>query len=178
MRTEQLTLFKQPVISRKLDDHLIVPKKIETFMPEIVPNKYIIHPTGGWHLFHKEAPTGSIYTQPIWPFITTNSRPNKVKIVTTYFSDSTNYMMVSLVDKNHPKTCPKMMHVIVAKAYIWNKDPKKYYQVSHKGDDKCNYLPDNLEWKTGSGNHTGQKNKRFSSREEDYIFAKSRGFIL
>ena len=36
MRDEQLTLFKQPVISRKLDDQLLVPKKIETFMPEIV----------------------------------------------------------------------------------------------------------------------------------------------
>jgi len=179
MRTEQLTLFKQPVISRKLDDHLIVPKKIETFMPEIVPGKYIIHPTGGLHLFHKQAPKGSIYTKPIWPFITSNGRHNEVKKVATYFSDSTNYMMVSLLDKNHlPPTCPKMMHVIVARAYIENKDPEKYYQVSHKGDDKCNYLPDNLEWKTGSGNHKGKKNKRFSSREEDYIFAKSRGFIL
>ena len=43
MNGEQLTLFKQPVISRKLDDHLLVPKKIETFMPEIVPGKYIIY---------------------------------------------------------------------------------------------------------------------------------------
>jgi hypothetical protein len=184
MNGEQLTLFKQPVISRKLDDHLLVPKKIETFMPEIVPGKYIIYPTGGWHLFHKQAPKGSIYTKPIWPFITTNSGHNKVKKVATYFSDSTNYMMVSLLDKNHldknhlPTTCPKMMHVIVARAYIENKDPEKYYQVAHKGDDKCNYLPENLEWKTGSGNHTGKKNKRISSREEDYLFAKSRGFIL
>lgn len=177
MRNEQLTLFKQPVISRKLDNRLLVPKKIETFMPEIVPNKYIIYATGGWHLFHKEAPTGSIYAQPIWPFITTNSRYNKVKRVTTYFSDSTSYMMVSIDDKNYTG-CPKMMHVIVAKAYIWNADPEKYYQVSHKRDDKCNYLPDNLEWKTGSGNHTGKKNKRSSSRREDYLFAKSRGFIL
>ncbi len=177
MNGEQLTLFKQPVISRKLDDHLLVPKKIETFMPEIVPGKYIIYPTGGWHLFHKQAPKGSIYTKPIWPFITTNSGHNKVKRVTTYFSDSTSYMMVSIDDENYTG-CPKMMHVIVAKAYIWNIDPKKYYQVSHKGDDKCNYLPENLEWKTGSGNHTGKKNKRISSREEDYLFAKSRGFIL
>ena len=63
MRTEQLTLFKQPVISRKLDDQLLVPKKIETFMPEIVPNKYVIYPTGGLHLFHKQAPKDSIYAK-------------------------------------------------------------------------------------------------------------------
>ena len=178
MRNEQLTLFEQPVISRTLDNHLLVPKKLETFMPEIVPDKYIIYPTGGLHLFHKHAPKGSIYTKPIWPFITSSSGHNKVKRVAIYFSDATNYMMVSLVDKNHPQTCPKMLHVIVANAYVWNADPIKYYQVSHKGDDKCNYLPENLEWKTGSGNHTGKKNKRISSREEDYLFAKARGFIL
>jgi hypothetical protein len=137
MYGEQLTLFKQPIVSKKLDNHLLVPKKIETFMPEIKPNKYIIYPTGGWHFFCKEAPTGSIYTQPIWPFITTNSGYNKVKRVTTYFSDSTSYMMVSIDDENY-KGCPKMMHVIVAKAYVGNIDPKKYYQVSHKGNDKCN----------------------------------------
>ena len=176
MHRDQLTLFEQPIVSRKLDNHLLVPKKIETFMPEIVPNKYTIYPTGGWHLFHEEAPTGSIYAQPIWPFITTNSN-NKVRRLSIYFSDSTNYMMGSVDDENN-KNVPKMMHVIVAKAYIWNADPEKYYQVSHKKDDKCNYLPDNLEWKTGSGNHTGKKNKRSSSRREDYLFAKSRGFIL
>ena len=86
-------------------------------------------------------------------------------------------MMVSIDDENYPG-CPKMMHIIVAKAYIWNADPTKYYQVSHKRDDRCNYLPENLEWKTGSGNHTGKKNKRISSRREDYQFAKSNGFIL
>ena len=183
MHRDQLTLFEQPIVSRKLDNHLLVPKKIETFMPEIEPDKYVIYPTGGYHLFHEEAPTGSIYTQPIWPFITTNSN-NKVIRLSIYFSDSTNYMMVSVMEdgKNiygrYGVTVPKMMHVLVAKAYIWNADPKKYYQVAHKGDDKCNYLPDNLEWKTGSGNHTGKKNKRISSRREDYLFAKSRGFIL
>ena len=181
MQGKQLTLFKQPIVSRKLDNHLLVPKKIETFMPEIESNKYVIYPTGGKHLFHKEAPTGSIYTQPIWPFITYLTRNNKVARLSIYFSDSTNYMMVSVMENGVADgrfTVPKMMHVIVAKAYIWNADPEKYYQVAHKGDDKCNYLPDNLEWKTGSGNHMGKKNKRTSSREEDYLFAKSRGFIL
>ena len=177
MRNEQLTLFEQPVISRTLDNHLLVPKKIETFMPEIVPDKYIIYPNGGLHLFHKQAPKDSIYAKPIWPFITV-LHGNKIKIGSIYFSDSTNYMMISLLDINHPQTCPKLVHVIVAKAYVWNADPKKYCQVSHTGDDKCNFLPDNLKWKTGSGNHKGKKNKRLSSREDDYIFAKSRGFIL
>ena len=177
MRGNQLTLFEQSVVSRKLDNHLLVPKKIETFMPEIVPDKYIIYPTGGFHLFHKQASEGSIYAQPSWPFITTNSGHNKVKKITIYFSDATNYMMVSIDDKNYAG-CPKYIHIIVAKAYIWNADPKKYCQVSHKGDDRCNYLPDNLEWKTGSGNHTGKKHKRLTTQEEDYLFAKSRGFIL
>ena len=176
MHGDQLTLFEQPVVSRKLDNHLLVPKKIETFMPEIVPNKFTIYPTGGWHLFHKEAPTNSIYTQPIWPFITSTIN-NKVKRISIYFSDSSNYMKVSIDDKNY-KGCPKAMHIIVARAYLWNVDPTKYYQVTHKGDDRCNYLPENLEWNTGSGNHMGKKNKRFSSRREDYLFAKSRGFIL
>ena len=116
-----------------------------------------------------------MYAKPIWPYITVQNG-DKIKISSTYFSDATNYMMVSIDDKTYAG-CPKMMHLIVAKAYIWNDDPEKYYQVSHKGDDRCNYLPDNLEWTTGSGNHTGKKNKRISSRKEDYLFAKSRGFI-
>ena len=178
MRGHQLALFEQPVVSRTLDNHLLVPKKIETFMPEIVPNKYVIYPTGGLHLFHKQAPKDSIYAKPIWPFITCLAYATRIKKVAIYFSDATNYMMVSLEDINHPETCPKLVHVIVAKAYVWNADPKKYCQVSHTGDDKCNFLPDNLKWKTGSGNHKGKKNKRLSSREDDYIFAKSRGYIL
>jgi hypothetical protein len=176
MRGEQLCLFEQPVVSRKLDNHLLKPVKLETIMPESAPDKYVIYPTGGWHYFHKQATKNSIYAKPIWPYITVTSG-NKIKIASIYFSDSTNYMMTSILDINHDKNCPKMMHVIVAKAYIWNADPKKYYQVSHKGDDKCNYLPDNLEWTTGSGNHTGKKHKRFSNKEEDYTFAKARGFI-
>ena len=175
MNGTQLTLFSKPVVSRKLDNHLLVPRKIETFMPEIVSAKYYIHPTGGFHLFRKEAPKDSIYAKPIWPYITSESHRG-TKIISCYFSDVTNYMMVSIDDKTYAG-CPKMMHLIVAKAYIWNADPEKYYQVSHKGDDKCNYLPDNLEWTTGSGNHTGKKNKRFSNKEQDYKFAKARGFI-
>ena len=176
MRGEQLILFEQPVVSRKLDNHLLKPVKLETIMPEIVPDKHVLYPTGGWHFFRQQVEKNSMYAKPIWPYITSESSQG-TKVVSCYFSDSTNYMMVSLKDKNHPQTCPKMMHVIVAKAYIWNADPKKYFQVSHKGDDKCNYLPDNLEWTTGSGNHTGKKNKRFSNKEQDYIFAKARGFI-
>ena len=181
MEDKQIALFEEPVVSRLLDNHLLVPKPIEEFMPEVEPNKYILYPTNGWHYFHKQAPKGSIYTKPIWPFITIKTSNNKTKIASIYFSDATNYMMVSLSDPvNHPEawTCPKMMHIVVAKAYIWNADPKKYNQVAHLGDDKCNYLPENLEHQTSVKNHTGQKNKRHSTREQDYAFAKARGFIV
>ena len=87
-------------------------------------------------------------------------------------------MMASICTEKWPNGIPKMMHIMVALAYIWNKDPDKYYQVAHRGDDKCNYLPDNLEWKDGSGNHTGKKQKRLSSKQQDYEFAKNRKFIL
>jgi len=178
MQGEQVALFEKPVVSRKLDNHLLLPKPLEDFMPEIVPGKHMIYPTGGWHYFCKQAPKGSIYTKNIWPFITVQT-PNKVRISSIYFSDATNYMMVSLYDKQNKGvgTKPKMMHVIVAKAYIWNSDPEIYYQVAHLGDDKCNYLPDNLEYQTSSQNHTGMKSKRTTTKEEDYTFAKARGFI-
>ena len=176
MRGEQLILFEQPVVSRKLNNHLLKPVKLETIMPEIVPDKHVLYPTGGWHFFHKQVEKNSMYAKPIWPYITVQTG-GKIKISSIYFSDATNYRMVSLKDKNHPQTCPKMMHVIVAKAYIWNAEPKKYYQVSHKGDDRCNYLPENLEWCTGRGNHLGKKNKRLSSFQDDYEMAKARGFI-
>ena len=177
MQANQLALFKIPIISRKLDDRLLVPKPLEDFMPDAIPGKHILYPTGGWHYFCKEAPKGSIYTQPIWPYLT-NTNQYKTQLTSIYFSDGTNYMMASICTKKWPYGIPKMMHVMVALAYIWNKDPDKYYQVSHLGDDKCNYLPDNLEWNDASGNHTGKKQKRLSSKQQDYEFARYRKFIL
>jgi len=66
-------------------------------------------------------------------------------------------------------TTPQVMHRIVALAYVPNPDPITHIHVAHKQDEKCNYLPEHLEWTTPSDNHMGRKARR-SSYEQFYDF--------
>ena len=47
----QLSFFKEQPIIKQLDKTLLKPKKLEDVNPIFLPNKYIIHPTNGWHYF-------------------------------------------------------------------------------------------------------------------------------
>jgi len=47
------------------------PRKVEELLPDIdiLPDTYIIYPTGGYHLLYGVPNTLPIYQQTIWPFI-------------------------------------------------------------------------------------------------------------
>ena len=77
---------------------------------------------------------------------------------------------------NNTIMTPQVMHKIVALAYVPNPDPITHIHVAHKEDEKCNYLPEHLEWATPSDNHKGKKPRR-SSYEQFYDFFAAQKWV-
>jgi len=178
---EQLSFFEISRITKKLDKRLLQEVKIETILPECPPNQYILHPTGGYHYFCGTAEKGSKYNKDIWPYITstivTKTGMKRTQIVSISVSTLNGYPTVSLLDHNHPSTCPKLMHVIVGRAYCPNDDPEKKKYVAHLHDENCDYLPEDLEWQTGSDNHMGKPHRRRSEKDDYYLYCKENGWV-
>jgi len=55
-----------PILSGKFQ-----PRKVEELLPDvdIIPDTYIIYPTGGYHPFHGVSNTPPKYQQKIWPYV-------------------------------------------------------------------------------------------------------------
>ena len=49
----QLELFDKPVTKKIINNIEYGEVKVENLMPNIEPNQYILHPTGGWNYFRK-----------------------------------------------------------------------------------------------------------------------------
>ena len=170
----QLELFDKPVTKKIINNIEYGEVKVEDLMPNIEPNQYILHPTGGWHYFSNMPQAPKKYREPIWPYIS-STRGNKTVICSvTPNVQFGGYPTISLrwkegVKENATMSTPQVMHRIVALAYVPNPDPLTHIHVGHKEDEKCNYLPEFLEWVTPTDNHTGKKPRR-SSEEEFYNF--------
>ena len=72
----QTSFFPQPEKDKpikiiKINPSGLQPKKLEEILPDakIVPDTYIIHPTGGYHPFYGVPNTFPRYQLPIWPYI-------------------------------------------------------------------------------------------------------------
>tara|TARA_R100001086_G_scaffold145448_1_gene76796 strand:+ start:27 stop:695 length:669 start_codon:yes stop_codon:yes gene_type:complete len=73
----QTSFFPQPEkdepvkIIQKIDTSILQPRKVEELLPDIdiLPDTYIIYPTGGYHPFYGIPNTFPRYQLPIWPYV-------------------------------------------------------------------------------------------------------------
>ena len=171
----QLKFFEQPVKKIKLENIEYGPVKLETILPELVPNKYILYPTDGYHYFSKIPEAPKKYREPIWPYVTYELK-DKIKLaqITPNITFG-GYPSVSLKNLDGVNV-PLMFHRVVAKAYVPNPDPINRIHVAHLHDEVCNYLPTQLQWQSPSENHKG-KRARKSSYQQFYDFFKAQQWI-
>lgn len=72
--------------------------------------------------------------------MTVGKGPNGYPTITVYDPDKSRYRSIGL-------------HILVARAWVINKDPSINLVVNHLDGDKSNFLPSNLEWSTGTSNN-------------------------
>ena len=175
----QLELFHKHVEKKIINNVEYGEVKLEDIMPNIAPNQYILYPTGGYHYFCNIKNAPEKYKKPIWPYLSSTTR-NKTIIVSILPNvQFGGYPTATLKWKEgcHTSlTTPQVMHRIVALAYVPNPDPITHIHVAHKEDEKCNYIPEHLEWTTPSNNHKGKKPRR-SSYEEFYDFFAAQKWV-
>jgi len=205
----QTSFFPQPEKDKpikiiQIDTSGLQPKKMEEInyrtCADVLPDTYLLYPTGGYHPFYGLPGTFPRYQLPIWPYVkrikwTVNSIRNNKTQVEPRFSPKRGYVEVTIVKKgyytanyytqlnkygNHyvnKKNKNKAtldLHGLVARAFIPNPDNKP--NVLHINDDPTNYLIENLMWGTQRDNMKGVK-KTPETPEQKYLDLVNKGFI-
>jgi hypothetical protein len=173
------------------------PKKVEEInyrsCADLLPDTYMIYPTGGYHPFYGVPNTLPRYQLPIWPCIRRINWPKQPRKyllghLQSVLHPKTGYITISLQKKgyynsNHyvdnwsgpvPNQLALDMHGLVANAYVPNPDNKP--QVMHINDDPTNYLPENLKWGTPGENMKGVR-PHPDSKEQKYLALVDKGLI-
>ena len=158
-----------------------ITKKLEEFYPALLPDTYVIHSEGGWHLWNDVPEAAPIYHEKIWPYVerihwpeakdrAAEWRKNNIHRKVVKYSISflhpypyMNPMGIKLRIKGNAKRPPQetnvavfiLLHQAIGRAFIANPEGKK--QVCHINDDISNYLVSNLKWGTNRENHTGRR---------------------
>ena len=179
------------------------PRKVEELLPDIdiLPDTYIIYPTGGYHLLYGVPNTFPIYQLLIWPYVkrikyTCRAKANHGKDQPDHDNSQTNlyfstdgYPILEIKRSSYrssyftrekksrmvPNNALLRFHRIVALAWIPNPEKKK--NVCHINDDRTDYLIRNLKWGTFSENNRGKIKKRPDTMEQKYLNLVNKGVI-
>jgi len=181
------------------------PRKVEELLPDIdiLPDTYMIYPTGGYHPFYGVPNTFPRYQLPIWPFIKRINYPHThgvgqgpKKYMTKHNNSQANILIGSneypsfslkrkayrtayFTEEEKSRKVPKdnciPFHRLVALAWIPNPEKKK--NACHINDDRSNFLIENLKWGTASENSRGKIKKRPDTMEQKYLNLVNRGVI-
>ena len=129
---------------------------------DIIPNKYFIFKTGGFHFYEDYKKDG-----PVYPYIINEhyfKKGKKISIVKPFVSFSDPYPKVNLSTSDSKSIIVKM-HRIIAFAFIEKPKDDAYVIVNHIDRNIINYKLENLEWCTNSQNIKDSK-KNFSKQLE------------
>ena len=170
--------FKTKIITKKLDVTTLRPRKLEDVNPIFVPNKYIIHPAGGWHYFRTTqlVPESNKYKQKIWPFISYKTAKGRIRISRVRWGITSGYPTISLDRVDGRIAVPYFMHVIVAEAFLPKSKSDKVLEVAHVYDEDCCYLPEFLQWQTKGENQDGKK-KRYTDIDIEWKSMLAQGSV-
>jgi len=179
------------------------PRKVEELLPDIdiLPDTYIIYPTGGYHPFYGVPNTFPIYQLLIWPYVKRikytcraksnhgKDQPNHDNSQANPFLGTNEYPFIEMKRSSYrssyftrekktrtvSKNALLRFHRIVALAWIPNPEKKK--NVCHINDDRTNYLIKNLKWGTFSENNRGKIKKLPDTMEHKYLNLVNKGII-
>ena len=154
----------------------------------VEPGRYILHPTGGFHVFRKVNYALSKYFLKEFPWIEDTQQPKRKGCKTRYHegkrrasilapSNGTQYAMLKIdvvdIDDSGEENIlrrARPMHRIVAAAYCHNDDFNKLPITNHINFDKQDYRICNLEWSNYEQNAVGSyKNKSITSIYNTYM---------
>ena len=168
-----------------LADQSVPLENLLDFDELVEPGRYILHPTGGSHVFRKVNHALPKYLLKEFPWIEDTQEPKKMGNKTRYNdgkrrgsilapNNATQYAMFkfAIKDKGRDITYRKArpMHRIVAAAYCHNPDINKFPITNHINFDKQDYRICNLEWSTYEKNSVGSyKNKSINSIYNTYL---------
>jgi len=187
----------KPIKIIQVDTSVFQPIKVEEIKyrecRDVIPDSFVLYPTGGYHPFYGTPNTLPRYQLPIWPFIRRikwPKQPRKLLLghLKARLHPKSGYITITLQRKEcyhstqHsrnwsgfvPKKVALEMHGLVARAWIPNPDNKPF--VLHINDDPTNYLPENLKWGTQRENMKGVKRHQ-DTTEQKYLSIFNKGII-
>ena len=161
---------------------------------DILPETYIMYPSGGKHPFYGVPDTPPIYQELIWPRIKRISYPDNrqeakdIDQANPCLATSRPYPYITLQTKGfriinrkgrRPAEVPNnkffRKHRLVALLYVTRPPGKK--DVMHLNGDPTNYLPSNLKWGTNTENHADRGPDSKVTMAEVYLSMKALGKI-
>ena len=153
----QTSFFPQPEKDKpvkiiQISTSVFQPRKVEELLPEIdiIPDTYMIYPTGGYHPFYGVPNTFPIYQLPIWPYvkrikysfpkrISTKDKPNHDNSQANPFLSTSDYPHIILdrisyrsaydtrakKTRRVPNVTLQRFHRVIALAWVPNPEKKK-----------------------------------------------------
>ena len=196
----------EPIKIIQIDPSGLQPRKVEELKykncADVIPDTYMLYPTGGYHPFYGTPNTLPRYQLPIWPFVKRIKWDNENKTRSTKIegqlsvriSPKKGYQIISFYIKGYfmgtdytrrkkngqhvtsrkQKRDAFTMHGLIAHAYIPN--PEKKPHVMHINEDPTNFLPENLKWGTPGESMRGVK-KMLDTPEQKYLNLVNTGLI-
>ena len=157
-----------------IDSNGLKPVKLEDVEPDkdIVLNRYIIYPSGGYHPFYGVPNTFKRYQEKIWPYFTSGSSFG-IKMLRPDFGKTERYPRLNF--QTTTNSWDTSIHILIAKAWIPNPNNKPY--VCHNNDNTTDFLVNNLTWGTASENNKGKIKKRKDTMEDKYLSFLNKGVI-
>jgi len=161
---------------------------------DILPETYIMYPSGGKHPFYGVPDTFPIYQELIWPFIKRISYPKNqqevkgadqaypgISVIKPYPYVSLSAKGVRIVNSKGrgsyeaPLNKWFQMHRLTAFLFVTRHPGKDH--VMHLNGDPTNYLPSNLKWGTNEENQQARGPDGKTTIAEIYLSMKTRGKI-
>jgi hypothetical protein len=153
----------------------------------LMPDKYYVFETGGYHPFAQCSPLSNIpqiYREPVWPWVAgrqdvhggfRHMRPSISHNGYVIFNPRKIEKRKTIQEGGEDQgKLEGIMHRIVALAFCYKPDNYEELDVDHIDNNRVNYLPSNLRFLTRSEN---SKNKTSSKPQDmDNIYKRLKNF--
>ena len=162
---------------------------LEKIIEGVLENTYLLHETGGQHVFAKRCSPKKkikkIYRKKIWPWIeaVTGTYKDRTPSITTRDP----YPKVSLVMEGARKkyasqkaamrpTKTVYIHSLVGMAFLYT-EPLSKDRINHINGKTVDYRVCNLEWITASDNNRAKKPRGQNVWDKKYDIFKAKKFV-